>query len=191
MFPNNPEVPSGAATKAASEGNAAETEPMTHPVCNHCGADDVARDAWAKWDSQARDWKVQQIFDQAFCFACDGETRLTWMPGPDDRLSRIRELNDALRRNRGATGRLVCTADVSAEGPAFVAAAVDAVASFDAFDQDNDPHGEHDFGALEVEGRKLFFKLDYYDPGLSGHSADAADWRVTVRVLTIMLAAEY
>ncbi|MDR3470361.1 MAG: DUF3768 domain-containing protein [Devosia sp.] len=164
---------------------------LTHPVCSHCGSDDVARDAWANWDPQARDWKVQQVFDQAFCFACDGETKLDWVPGACDSTSRIRDLNDALRRNRGATGRLVCTAGVGAEGPAFVAAAVNAVALFDAFDADNDLHGEHDFGTVEVEGKKLFFKVDYFDPSLSGHSADSADWRVTVRVLTIMLAEEY
>jgi hypothetical protein len=55
----------------------------------------------------------------------------------------------------------------------------------------NDPYGEHDFGALTVEDRKIFFKIDYYDRALAGGSPDPADPRVTTRVLTIMLAEEY
>jgi hypothetical protein len=66
---------------------------------------------------------------------------------------------------------------------------LEAVANFDRFDEDNDPYGEHDFGALEIEGERLFFKIDYYDQSLSAHSPDASE--VTKRVLTIMLAEEY
>ena len=40
-------------------------------------------------------------------------------------------------------------------------------------------------------GERLFFKLDYYDLALNGHSPDPADASVTMRVLTIMLAEEY
>jgi hypothetical protein len=66
-----------------------------------------------------------------------------------------------------------------------------AVAAFEAFDADNDPHGEHDFGALTVVGERLFFKIDCYDRSLTAGSPDPADAAVTVRVLTVMLAAEY
>jgi hypothetical protein len=55
----------------------------------------------------------------------------------------------------------------------------------------NDPHEEHDFGAFEVEGHKIFFKIDYYDATLTCHSPDASDPAVTKRVITIMLAEEY
>jgi hypothetical protein len=68
---------------------------------------------------------------------------------------------------------------------------LEAVARFNSFDEDNDPYGEHDFGALEVEGERLFFKIDYYDQSLSAHSPDPADETVTKRVLTVMLAEEY
>jgi hypothetical protein len=68
---------------------------------------------------------------------------------------------------------------------------LDAVAKFDTFDESNDPYGEHDFGALEIEGERLFWKIDYYDRNLSAHSPDPADPSVTTRVLTIMLADEY
>lgn len=54
-----------------------------------------------------------------------------------------------------------------------------------------DPHSEHDFGAFTLHGERLFFKIDYYDLGLTAHSPDPADPAVTQRVLTIMLASEY
>ena len=101
----------------------------------------------------------------------------------------IRHLNDLLRQSL-AGGVLVMTAGVIALGPARQLIILDAVAKFDTFDNDNDPHGEHDFGAVEVEGERLFWKIDYYDRSLSAHSPDPADPSVTTRVLTIMLAEE-
>jgi hypothetical protein len=102
----------------------------------------------------------------------------------------IRELNDHFRDTlRG--GVLVMTAGAIALGQEHQLKILEAVAKFDRFDQDNDPYGEHDFGALEVEGERLFFKIDYYDLDLSAHSPDPADPSLTKRVLTIMLAEEY
>ena len=66
-----------------------------------------------------------------------------------------------------------------------------AIQGFDAFTPDNDPHGEHDFGSLEIDGEKVFFKIDYYDRQMAMHSPDASEPAVTTRVLTIMLANEY
>jgi len=34
------------------------------------------------------------------------------------------------------------------------------VESFDSFTEDNDPHGEHDFGAFEHEAQRIFWKID-------------------------------
>jgi hypothetical protein len=59
------------------------------------------------------------------------------------------------------------------------------------FHRSNDPHEEHDFGAFEVDGEKLFFKIDYYDQDLKCHSPDPSDPKVTRRVITLMLASEY
>jgi hypothetical protein len=102
----------------------------------------------------------------------------------------IRELNDQLRQSlRG--GVLVMTAGVIALGQARQLKILEAIAKFDRFDEGNDPYGEHDFGALEVEGERLLFKIDYFDQSLSAHSPDPADPSVTKRVLTIMLADEY
>jgi hypothetical protein len=102
----------------------------------------------------------------------------------------IRCLNDQLRRSL-AGGVLVMTAGVIALGYACHLRILQAVAGFDAFDAGNDPYGEHDFGAVEVAGQRLFWKIDYYDRDRSGHSPDPADPSVTTRVLTIMLAEEY
>jgi hypothetical protein len=105
-------------------------------------------------------------------------------------VSRIRSLNDDLRRSL-AGGVLMMTAGVIALGRAKQIAILDAVAAFDGFDADNDPYGEGDFGALQVDGERLFFKIEYYDRSLTGHSLDPADPSITTRVLTIMLAEEY
>ena len=103
---------------------------------------------------------------------------------------RIAALNDAFRRTFQG-GHVVETPGVLALPEAERIALLLAVRRFDAFDGDNDPHGEHDFGAVEVGGRRRFWKIDTYDRDLRGHSPDAADPAVTTRVLTIMLAEEY
>ena len=53
------------------------------------------------------------------------------------------------------------------------------------------PHQEHDFGAFDADGQRVFFKIDYFDESLTYHSPDPADPSVTKRVITIMLAEEY
>ena len=62
---------------------------------------------------------------------------------------------------------------------------------FEAFTPDNDPYGEHDFGAIRYQGQTIFWKIDYYELDLRMHSPDPSDETVTTRVLTIMLAEEY
>ena len=104
--------------------------------------------------------------------------------------TKIAELNDKLRQT-GEGGRVVMTSGVSAMGIPFVAVVMAAVRSFSTFSEDNDPYGEHDFGLVEVAGETLYWKIDYYDQSLQGHSPDPANAELTVRVLTIMLASEY
>jgi hypothetical protein len=103
---------------------------------------------------------------------------------------RIRALNDQLRTT-GKGGELVVTRGIAALDMKTKIAVFAAVQGFDRFTSDNDPHGEHDFGLLEVAGERIMFKIDYYDRSLTGHSADPSDPKVTRRVLTIMLASEY
>jgi Protein of unknown function (DUF3768) len=108
----------------------------------------------------------------------------------DQTTSRIRALNDALRTTLQG-GRIMMTRGVSALGPARIGHLMERLRAFSQFDAENDPYGEHDFGAFDDEGRKYFWKIDYYDPSLTYHSEDASDPTKTVRVLTLMLAEEY
>lgn len=101
----------------------------------------------------------------------------------------IAKLNDRHRARPSLDW--VLTAGVHSLGAAFVAQATAAVVAFSDFSEDNDPHGEHDFGAFEIAGRRLYWKIDYYDRNLALASPDPADPAVTRRVLTLMLAEEY
>jgi Protein of unknown function (DUF3768) len=108
----------------------------------------------------------------------------------------IRLLNDAFRTHpfigaRLAANELVITRGVADHGNDFIDRAVMAVREFSDFTEDNDPHGEHDFGSFELDGIKLFWKIDYYDRELEWGSPEPADPAVTRRVLTILLAEEY
>ena len=109
---------------------------------------------------------------------------------PAVQAERIRILNDTLRQSVSG-GRIMITAGVRDRGPAFVLRAMVAIARFDAFDADNDPYHEHDFGALTVDGERLFFKIDYFDQTMTMGSSDPADPAVICRVMTVMLASEY
>lgn len=103
---------------------------------------------------------------------------------------RIRALNDDLRKTLLGGGAVI-TAGIAELGPEAVERLVKTIAVFDDFCQANDPHEEHDFGAFEFEGVRVFFKIDYYDKTLTHHSPNPADPSVTERVITLMRADEY
>ena len=103
--------------------------------------------------------------------------------------ARIRELNDAFRQTLTG-GRVVTTAGFGGLPDRVRGAVIAAVRAFDRFDGDNDPYGEHDFGAVEVAGERLFWRIEYYDRSLRLHSPDAANPAVTVRILTLLCADE-
>jgi hypothetical protein len=108
----------------------------------------------------------------------------------DTRTERIRALNDDLRQYL-LGGVAVITPGVAALGQQAVDRIIKTIAVYDDFCHANDPHEEHDFGAFEADGQKIFFKIDYYDKNLTYHSPDPSDSCVTERVITIMLADEY
>ena len=112
------------------------------------------------------------------------------MQSHNERTGRIRALNDALRRT-GDGGRIHLTSGVLALDAALAAAIVAAMAGFDAFNEDNDPHGEHDCAVMTVNDVSVIWKIDYYDRALQFASPDPSDPEVTTRVLTIMLSEEY
>lgn len=66
-----------------------------------------------------------------------------------------------------------------------------AIKAFDTFGEDNDPHGEHDFGCLTFQTERLFWKIDLYDANFEFGSEEPANPEKTRRVLTIMLPQEY
>jgi hypothetical protein len=106
------------------------------------------------------------------------------------RVFKIRDLNDDFRRTI-IGGRLMVTAGVVALGEDDVAALLDLVRRFDRFGSDNDPHGEHDFGLIEYNGERFFWKIDYYDREARNGSDDPSDPKQTLRILTLMLASEW
>lgn len=103
---------------------------------------------------------------------------------------KIRTLNDNLRTTLKG-GRVMLSAGVAALSDRSRGAALKAVRTYSTFGPDNDPHGEHDFGALDIEGKKLFWKINYYDRKCELGSENPSDPAQTTRVLTICLAEEY
>jgi hypothetical protein len=105
---------------------------------------------------------------------------------------KVAALNDELRTSLDPrAGQVMLTQGITSLGNAFVLAALAEVKAFNLFIEDNDPHGEHDFGSFEIEGHKLFFKIDCYDKDMRYGSEDPSDPSRTARVLTLMLAEEY
>ena len=62
------------------------------------------------------------------------------------------------------------------------------VGNYANFSEDNNPHGERDFGDFEWRGVRCYWKIDLYeDPDVK--TADGSP--AIKRVMTIMLASEY
>ena len=110
----------------------------------------------------------------------------------EERTARIRALNDRFRTTWDRSlGKFLITPGIDALRDKTKSAVFVRVIAFSAFDDDNDPHREHDFGSFKIEGSRIFWKIDYYDPTLQFGSEDPADPAKTTRLLTIMLAQEY
>ncbi len=109
----------------------------------------------------------------------------------DTTTSKIAELNDLCRKAMGVGGKLFQTQGIDALPEDMQSAIREKVEKFDAFTEDNNPHGERDFGSFDHDGQRIFWKIDYYDRTLTRGSENPADPKQTVRVLTIMLASEY
>jgi len=89
---------------------------------------------------------------------------------PEHDPAQIRRLNDAFRHSL-LGGQAFFTVGVSALGIAFSHRALAKVRTFDQFGTDNDPWGEHDFGSVDVDERKVFWKIDVYDKTYNAHLA--------------------
>lgn len=105
-------------------------------------------------------------------------------------ISRIAALNDLLRTTL-LSGSVVFTPTIKALDATQRSQIVETIQRFDAFNADNDPHGEHNSGAVHVDGiGQVLWRIDYYDPRVRFASEDPADPAKTHRVLAIMLAKE-
>ncbi|MEL7516779.1 MAG: DUF3768 domain-containing protein [Pseudomonadota bacterium] len=118
-------------------------------------------------------------------------------PTPD--AIEIAEQNDRFRTTWGADftvpGQIVMTRGVADLSPATKAIIMARVQGFDSFTEDNDPCGDHSFGAFDVEmagdSYRIFWKIDLFDTDYAMGSDDPANLAVTCRVLTILHASEY
>src|SRR5436305_14783623 len=124
-----------------------------------------------------------------------------------EQLDTIRRLNDLARSQPGTASIANVTLGFQSLPDADRFAALAAIVGFSQFTGDNDPHGEHDFGAVyrlatgtwtqerpsddKAIAETVFWKVDYYDNTLTYGSEAPWDEQQTKRVLTIMLASEY
>jgi hypothetical protein len=102
----------------------------------------------------------------------------------------VAALND-LARKTFLGCRLVLTEGITNLTDAEQFEILQQVRNFDTFTADNDPYGEHDFGAFDFSGKRIYWKFDYYDQQMLYFTLDPTDTELTNRVLTIMLADEY
>ena len=105
-------------------------------------------------------------------------------------IEEIAKLNDEFRGNP-SLGTLILTEGIRSNTHDDITTIINKVRNFNDFDEDNNPYGEKDFGAFDFNGKKIFWKIDYYDQEFLYLSPDVSNPRVTNRVLTIMYAEEY
>lgn len=98
--------------------------------------------------------------------------------------------NDDFRKHL-SKGTLVLTQGIRSNAPEDIQAIITQVRTFDKFDENNDPYNEHDFGAFDYKGKKVFWKIDNYDRKFLYLSPDVSNPKLTNKVLTIMYADEY
>lgn len=114
----------------------------------------------------------------------------TTSPAKANPTARIKELNDQFRMT-GLGGTINVTRGIADQAIDNVHAILKLVTTYDDFSENNDPYGEHDFGAFTYKEQQYFWKIDYYDLNFQKHSPDPTNPKVTNRVLTVMLAEEY
>ncbi|WP_300064685.1 DUF3768 domain-containing protein [uncultured Roseobacter sp.] len=97
--------------------------------------------------------------------------------------AKIAEQNDRFRRKGGADftvpGQIVLTRGVADLSPAAKAIILQRVQGFDLLTEDNDPYGDHGFGAFEIGGNDyhIFWKIDLFDAEYHMGSDDRATQR--------------
>lgn len=104
---------------------------------------------------------------------------------------KISKRNDLFRQTMLSdhSKRIVLTESVSLLPPKKLEQLLEKIRGFDSFNKENDPHGEHDFRKILIEGITYFWKIDYYDQNFE-YGADPTEETVNL-VLTIMNSDEY
>lgn len=102
----------------------------------------------------------------------------------------IRALNDKLRKT-GIGGKIMMTPGINGLEAQTRSRVFMAIRRFDDFNEDNAPFGTHEFGGIETDGVKAWFKVDCYDKDMQYGSEDPSDPDVTTRVMTVLLPEEY
>lgn len=57
---------------------------MEHPICKHCGSDDVGVEATAHWDNDKQAWRLSDVSENEYCNACGDDTILVWVKKEDE-----------------------------------------------------------------------------------------------------------
>ena len=127
-------------------------------------------------------------------------------PSAVDHTAEIARLNDAARAGSLPTSRIVFTRALAdmlagvAEDPGarqaslmLGQAALRRLINETPNESGNDPHGERDFGAVEFQGHKIFWKIDVYvnDGTFAWGSEVPWDAQQSFRVVTVMLASDW
>ena len=100
----------------------------------------------------------------------------------------IAELNDELRQSiphLPFPHLMVLTDEVAALPTEQLSELLNLVKNFNMFTEDNDPHGEHDFGKIILRGETFFWKFDYFDTAFKYFEENGQ------RVITIMHSSEW
>ena len=105
---------------------------------------------------------------------------------------RIRELNDSFRQKLEG-GKVMLTSAVTGLPPVDLSQLIAGVRAYKSFSEENDPHGEHDFGIFVFEDRKIYWKIDVYenDGTFQWGANDPGDPATSYRIVTFMLPEDY
>jgi len=119
------------------------------------------------------------------------ETKLIALQNDVFRTSSVNPEAQMQKYQMGVEGQTVSTQGVRALSPFDMLDVLEKVATFGTFTEENDPYGERNFGSFDHGGKRIIWRIDYYDNDYKYGSEKPSDPKQTKRVLTIMLASEY
>ena len=117
-------------------------------------------------------------------------------------LTQMQMRNDIFRKavlSRPQTrGKVAFTQGVRALPKDVFQQVINEIKTYSDFPAGNDPHKEHDFGVVQLEGHpKVYWKIDYFEnancdmPENEEWGENESDFLTAYRLMTVMLAEEY